>query len=125
MVVLFYTVERERNKDGDYEMDDLEQVGGRKMCYKVTRTEFCPIQVEWTVFKSLKVGWAVVVLAFNPSTQEAEVDGSLSVSSVPAWPTEQVPGQAPKLYREILSQKNKETMKEKKNWPGGDGTTLL
>ena len=42
--------------------------------------------------------------AFNPSSWEAEAGGSLS--SRPAWSTEQVPGQ-PGLHRETLSQKKK------------------
>ena len=44
----------------------------------------------------------VVVHTFNPSTQETEAGGSLSLS--PPWPTEQVSGQ-PGLHSETLSQK--------------------
>jgi hypothetical protein len=42
----------------------------------------------------------VLVHIFNPSTQESEAGGTLS--SKPAWFTEQVPGQ-PGLHRETLS----------------------
>ena len=42
-----------------------------------------------------------VVHTFNPSAQEAEAGGSLSLS--PAWATERVPGQPGLLHREILS----------------------
>ena len=55
---------------------------------------------------------------FDPCLLEAEASGSLSSS--PAWSTEQVPGQ-PGLHRETLSQKkkkkkerNKKKKKEKK-----------
>jgi hypothetical protein len=51
---------------------------------------------------------AMVVHAFNPSTWEAEAGGFLSLR--PAWYTERVPGQ-PLLYRETLSQKNKNKQK--------------
>ena len=51
-----------------------------------------------------------VVHAFNPSTQEAEAGGSLSLR--PIWSTEQ-PGQ-PGLLRETLSQKTKKQNKIKK-----------
>jgi hypothetical protein len=44
----------------------------------------------------------VVAHAFNPSTQEAEAGGFLSLR--PAWSTTWVPGQAG-LYRETLSRK--------------------
>jgi hypothetical protein len=49
----------------------------------------------------------LVVHSFKPSTWEA---GKL-LSSRPAWSTEWVPGQ-PELYRETLSQKNKQTNKK-------------
>jgi hypothetical protein len=52
----------------------------------------------------------VVVLAFNPSTWEADTGGFLS--SRPAWSTECVPGQQG-LYRETLSQKTKNKTKQK------------
>jgi hypothetical protein len=52
----------------------------------------------------------VVALTFNPSTQEAEAGGFLSLG--PAWSTKWVPGQ-PGLYRETLSQKNKQANKPK------------
>ena len=52
-------------------------------------------------------GWEVVAHAFNPKTQEMEARGSLSSRS--AWSTEQVPGQVPKLHKEILSRKTKQT----------------
>ena len=52
--------------------------------------------------------WAVVAHTFNPSTQEAEADRSLS--SRPAWSTETVLGQSV-LHRETISQ-NKTTTKE-------------
>jgi hypothetical protein len=42
----------------------------------------------------------VVAHNFNPSTQEAKTGRSLSL--MPAWSTEQVPGQ-PGLHRETLS----------------------
>jgi hypothetical protein len=45
----------------------------------------------------------MVAHAFNPSTQEAEAGGFLSLR--PAWSTKWVPGQSG-LYRETLSQKN-------------------
>jgi hypothetical protein len=45
----------------------------------------------------------MVAHAFNPSTQEAEAGGFLSLR--PAWSTRWVPGQ-PGLYRETLSQKD-------------------
>jgi hypothetical protein len=54
--------------------------------------------------------------AFNPSTQEAEEGGVLSLR--PAWSTKWVPGQ-PELHRETLSQekkkKKKKTGKKKKD----------
>ena len=56
------------------------------------------------------MSWAVVAHAFNPSTWEAEVGRFLS--SRPAWSTERVPGQ-PGLYRETLSQKQKQTQANK------------
>jgi hypothetical protein len=46
----------------------------------------------------------MVLYAFNPSIQEAEVYGSLSLR--PAWSTEQVPGQ-PGLPRPYLKMKKK------------------
>jgi hypothetical protein len=42
---------------------------------------------------------------FNPSTEETEAKW-ISMSSMPAWSTEQVPEQ-PRLHRETLSQQNK------------------
>ena len=51
--------------------------------------------------KETELCQAVVAHAFNPSTREAETGGSLS--SRPAWSTERVPGQVPKLHRETLS----------------------
>ena len=49
----------------------------------------------------------VVAHTFNPSTGEAEAGGSLS--SRPAWSTEQVPGQ-PGLHRgNPVSKQNKQT----------------
>jgi hypothetical protein len=53
--------------------------------------------------------WAVVVKAFNPSSQEAEAGGFLSSRST--WPTGPVPGQQG-LHRETLSQK---TIKQTNN----------
>ena len=47
---------------------------------------------------------------FNPNTQEAEA-GGISVSSRSAWST--VPGQAPKVHRKTLSQKNKTKQNKK------------
>ena len=44
-----------------------------------------------------EVSRVVLMHAFNPSTREAERDRQISVSSRPAWSTEQVPGQVPKL----------------------------
>jgi hypothetical protein len=44
---------------------------------------------------------------FNPSTQEAEAVGSLSLR--PTWYTERVPGQ-PGLHRETLFQKDQMMM---------------
>jgi hypothetical protein len=52
----------------------------------------------------------VVVHAFNPSTQEAEAGGFLSLR--PVWSTEWVPGQ-PRLHRETLSQKKKKKKKQR------------
>jgi hypothetical protein len=52
----------------------------------------------------------VVAHTFNPSTQEAEASGFLSLW--PSWSTKWVPGQ-PELYRETLSRKNKQTNKQK------------
>jgi hypothetical protein len=46
----------------------------------------------------------VVVQIINPSTWEAEADGSLSLR--PDWFTEQVPG-LPKTHRETFSKKKK------------------
>ena len=56
-----------------------------------------------------KLSWAVVVLAFNASIREAEAGRSLRVRGQPCL-QEIVPGQVPKLQRN-LSQK---TQKEKK-----------
>jgi hypothetical protein len=50
-------------------------------------------------------GLMAVVHSFNSDTWEAEAGGSLS--SRPAWSTEQVPEQ-PGLHRETLSQTNKQ-----------------
>ena len=47
---------------------------------------------------------AVVAHAFNPSTWEAEADGSLWVRGQPGL-QELIPGLAPKQHRETLSQK--------------------
>jgi hypothetical protein len=55
------------------------------------------------------LSWAVVAHSFNPSTREAKTGESLS--SRPAWSTEWVPGQ-PRLHREALSLKNKQTNKQ-------------
>jgi hypothetical protein len=52
-----------------------------------------------------------VAHTFNPSTREAEVGGFLSLR--PAWSTRWVPGHSG-LHREILSQKTKQTNKQKK-----------
>jgi hypothetical protein len=52
---------------------------------------------------------AVVAHTFNPSTWEAEAGGFLSLR--PAWSTKRIPGK-PGLYRETLSQKNKQTNKQ-------------
>jgi hypothetical protein len=54
------------------------------------------------------------VQSFNSSTQEAEPDESLS--SRPAWSTEQVLRQ-PGLYRETLSQKHKAKTKTSQDRP--------
>jgi hypothetical protein len=54
----------------------------------------------------------VVVHAFNPSTQEAEAGGFLSLR--PAWSTKGVPGQ-PGLYRETLSQKTNKNKNKKEH----------
>jgi hypothetical protein len=56
----------------------------------------------------------VVVHTFNPSTREAEA--GRFPSSRPAWSTNLVPGQ-PGLYRETLSQKNKQTNNNNNNKP--------
>ena len=42
-------------------------------------------------------GWAEVVHAFNPSTQKAEIGGSLS--SKPVWSTEGIPEQVLKVLK--------------------------
>ena len=55
--------------------------------------------------------WAVVVLAFNPSTWEAEASGFLS--GRPAWSKEWFSGQ-PGLYRETLSQKKTKRRSKKR-----------
>jgi hypothetical protein len=57
--------------------------------------------------KKQKSGQAMLVHAFNPSTWEAETDGSLS--SRPVWSSEQVPGQ-PGLHRETLTQEKRKTL---------------
>jgi hypothetical protein len=65
------------------------------------------------------------VVAFNPSTREAEAGGFLS--SRPSWSTKWVPGQ-PGLHRETLSWKtNKQTkkLKKKKKRLGGMGGVAL
>ena len=61
-----------------------------------------------TSLRSQTVSQAVVAHAFIPSTRRGRW---IYVSSSSAWFTERVPGQAPKLHRETLSQKNK-TKKE-------------
>ena len=66
-----------------------------------------------------------VAQAFNPSTWEAEVGGSLS--SRPSFLQEQVPGQASKLQRNPVSGKKEKERKKKKKmrvllkfcWGGG------
>jgi hypothetical protein len=64
------------------------------------------------LYKKNLFGLAVVVHAFNPSSWEAEADGSPSWRS--AWATEQVPGQ-PGLHRETVFEKTKpqDTNKQK------------
>jgi hypothetical protein len=59
-------------------------------------------------FKRKMITWEVVVHTFNPSTQEAEAGRSLS--SRPAWSTEQVSGQPglEKPKRERKEKKRKE-----------------
>jgi hypothetical protein len=57
--------------------------------------------------------------AFNPSTGEAEADGSLSSRS--AWSTQGVPGQ-PGLHREALSQKTKRERERNSNTLSGSFT---
>jgi hypothetical protein len=49
---------------------------------------------------------------FNPSTQEAETRGSLSLWS--AWSTERFPGQPEKLSLKIQQQQNKTKQKQNK-----------
>ena len=58
---------------------------------------------------------AVKVLAFNPSTQEADGGGQISMSSRPAWSTEQVPEQPKVLcYTEKPSLKKPKREEKKK-----------
>jgi hypothetical protein len=74
----------------------------------IPQSHLWPIIVP--VWKNYRpTGWAVVVQAFNPSTLKAEEGRFLSSRS--AWSTKWVPGQ-PGLYRETLSQKNKQTNKQ-------------
>ena len=61
---------------------------------------------EWGMWQ------AVVAHNFNLSNWEAEA--GVFLSSRPCWSTEWVPGQ-PRLYRETLSQKIKQTNKQKTN----------
>ena len=57
--------------------------------------------------------------AFSPRTPEAEAGGS--VSSRPAWSTNQVPGQPGLLHREILSPKPKRKREGEGRRRGGGG----
>ena len=65
--------------------------------------------IQWA--KKYRDGQAGVVDAFDLSTQEAEAGKSLS--SRPAWSTQQVPGH-PGIHREILSQNPYHPKKKKK-----------
>jgi len=56
--------------------------------------------LKYIMFKRGRISWAEVAHAFNPSTQEAEAGGSLSLS--PVCSTKRVPG-----HRETMSQKTK------------------
>ena len=60
------------------------------------------------------MGPGVVVHAFNHSTREAEA--GVFLSSRPAWSTKWVPGQ-PGLYRETLSQKQKQKTPQEPKTP--------
>ena len=61
--------------------------------------------------KMIKGSQAVVAHTFNPSTWEAEADGSLSAR--PAWFIDQVPGQLG-LHRETLTLKTKQKSSKNK-----------
>jgi hypothetical protein len=61
---------------------------------------------------SIALAGQVTVHNFNLSTQKAEASGSMSLR--PAWSTERVLGQ-PRLYRETLSQKNKNKIQPNNN----------
>jgi hypothetical protein len=67
-------------------------------------------------FRKVQASWAMLAHAFNPSTWEAEADGFLS--SRPAWSTKRVPEQ-PGLYRETLSQKQKQKTNKQKQKRAG------
>jgi hypothetical protein len=61
-------------------------------------------QIKWSFLVTGRVAHT-----FNHTTQEAEAGGSLS--SRPAWYTNQAPGQ-PGLHRKTLSSKTKQTNKK-------------
>jgi hypothetical protein len=65
----------------------------------------------WWETMTQKIQWksCVVSITFNPSTQEAEAGGSLSLR--PVWSINLVPGQ-PGLYRETVSQKENKRKKD-------------
>ena len=65
--------------------------------------------LHFLVFSQWSFLLGMVAHAFNPSTRESEADGFLS--SRPAWSPKWVPGQ-PRLYRETLSQKQKQNKKQ-------------
>jgi hypothetical protein len=75
----------------------------KNKCYFCTPHMELKNGVQRPDFKNLSSSWAVVH-AFNPSTQEAEAGGFLSLKL--AWSTKWVPGQ-PELYSETLSRKTK------------------
>jgi hypothetical protein len=66
----------------------------------------------WLLVKKTEFSraWWHTAHAFDPSTQEAEAGGFLSLK--PAWSTKQVPG-LPGLYRETLSRKTKKKKRKK------------
>ena len=84
-------------------------------CLSVFRTSFLGVKSFKTIcmifLENVRISWAVVAHAFNPSTQEARCRRN-SLSSRPTWSTRASSSTGAKSYRKTLSRKTK---KKKRN----------